>query len=96
MDHDKIIDLGNAAEVILTNPLFNEMCEQFELTTVHEMVQTKPSQSTEREAIYATLVGARSFLGFIQNFVQERNKILKPQNEAPTAEDAEVFDIYRE
>jgi hypothetical protein len=97
MDHDQIIDLGNAAEVILTNPMFNQICEQFEEDTVHKMVQTKPTQSAEREAIYATLVGARELLGFMQNFVQERNKLLKP-NEAPVdaSDDATVLDIYRE
>lgn len=97
MDHDQIIDLGNAAEVILTNPMFNAMCERFELATVHDMVQTKPSQSTEREAIYATLVGSREFIAFMQNFVQERNKLLKPETAPDSAnDDATVLDIYRE
>jgi hypothetical protein len=97
VDTDKIVDLGNAAEVILTNPLFNEICELFEKETVHKMVQTKPTQVSEREAIYATLVGAREFCGFMQSYVQERNKLLKP-DASPVAEDddATVMDIYRE
>lgn len=97
MDTDKIVDLGNAAEVILTNPLFNELCELFEHETVHKMVQTKPTQSDEREAIFATLVGAREFFGFMQSYIQERNKLLKPA-QAPASEedDAAVLDIYRE
>jgi hypothetical protein len=60
------------------------------------MVQTKPSQSKERENIYATLVGAREFLGFMQNYVQERNKILKPAAPVDAEDDATVLDIYRE
>lgn len=97
MDTDKIVDLGNAAEIILTNPLFNELVELFEISTTQQMVQTKPSQSIEREGIYATLVGAREFYGFMQNYVQERNKLLKPA-QAPSSEDddAAVLDIYRE
>lgn len=97
MDTDKIVDLGNAAEVILTNPLFNEICALFELETVHKMVQTKPTQVSEREAIYATLVGAREFCGFMQTYVQERNNLLKLDAAPASADDdAAVLDIYRE
>jgi hypothetical protein len=96
MDTDKIVDLGNVAEAILTNPLFNELCALFEEETVHKMVQTKPTESEAREAIYATLVGAREFNGFLQSYVQERNKLLKPDAAPAPEDDAAVLDIYRE
>lgn len=95
MDTDKIVDLGNAAEAILCNPLFNELCDLFAHETVSNMVQTKPTQVLEREKIYATLVGAREFYGFMQSYVQARNKLQTPDAE-PSAEDADVLDIYRE
>jgi hypothetical protein len=99
MDTDQIVDLGNTAEVILTNPMFNQICEQFEVSTVHKMISTKPSQDKEREEIYATLVGVREFFGFMQSFVQERNKLLKKADPAPPVDpfdDPAVHDIYRE
>lgn len=98
MEHDQIIDLGNTAEAILTNPMFNQICDQFKEAAVHNMASTKPSQSKEREEIYAALVGAREFYGFMQGLVQDRNKLLNPDKALAVdpIDDPAVHDIYRE
>jgi hypothetical protein len=98
MTTDEIIDLGNAAEVILCNPMFNKIVDAFELSTVQAMISTKPDQSGQRELIYNKLVGAREFFAFMQEFVVERNKLIHADqpDELDQIDDQAVHDIYRE
>ena len=97
MDTNEMIDLGNAAEVILCNPMFNKIVEAFELSTVQAMISTKPDQQAQRELIYNKLVGARELFAFMQGFVVERNKLIHAdQPEHDEIDDPNVHDIYRE
>lgn len=95
-DSDKIITFGSAGEAILTNPVFNEILQAWDESTIQAMLATKPEQRREREQLYATISATKEFLGFIQKFVQEMHALQEAPDELAQVDDPAVHDIYKE
>lgn len=81
------IELGAFCGGLLADPQFTILCEQFEKSYCHQLLATKPDQSSERERIYATYNGAQTFIGFINSIFQQAEALSK-------ANDPELADEY--
>lgn len=96
MNSDEIIDMGNYCQQLSVNPKFNELYALFERQVVNVMLATKPSEEKTREKLYSSLQGLRDFVGYMQEFVVEKNKLTEPKQTVDQTDDPSVHDIYRE
>lgn len=95
MDADDISSLGDYCETVLVTEQFNTIIKAYERQIVEQALNTKPEHAELRERIYASLNGVRDFLGFMQEFVIQRDKLNKPE-QADAQDDPAVHDIYAE
>ena len=79
MTNDDVVTLGSFGELMLTNPHFNILLNEFDRTTIEAMLATKPEQQAERERLFASVNAVRDFLAFIQEFVVHKKKLLDPE-----------------
>jgi hypothetical protein len=80
MDQDTIVDLGSLCESFLGHPSFQDLCDQFDRTTVQTILTTTPSAAKEREDAYFTFQGAQQFIGFMQQLVQAKHDLQAPDD----------------
>lgn len=95
-DTDTVLKFGAVGEAILTNPVFNEILEAWDHTTVVAMLATKPEQREERERLFTTINATREFIGFINEFVQEARRMSEAPDPMAQIDDPAVHDIHRE
>jgi hypothetical protein len=67
--------VGWFSDEILTHPHFITIVEEFERTVAHEILNSFPPATSEREAIYWTYNGAKQFLDYMRTFVKFKNDI---------------------
>lgn len=87
MTEDEKIELGGFCGSLLTHPHFNLLCEQFEKSYCQELLGTKPDQAAERERIYATYNGAKTFISFLGSVFHEAKAIAEANDPLADAED---------
>jgi hypothetical protein len=85
---DERIELGAFCGGLLSHPSFNVVCSEFEKTYCNDLLNTRPDQKSERESIYATYQGAKTFIGFMGSLYQHA-KALGEANDPPADELAE-------
>lgn len=95
MTRDEIINMGAFCESLSVSEQFNTLYGLFEKQVVGAMLTTKPSEGAARENLYASLQGVRDLLGFMQEFVVERRKLLTPVLVDET-DNPSVHNIYAE
>lgn len=87
MTEDEKIELGGFCGSLLTHPHFNVVVEQFEKTYCNDLLNTKHAQAAEREHIYATYNGAKTFIAYMGALFHEAKAIAEANDPLADAED---------
>lgn len=75
MNDETVLALGELSTNLLRNPHFDLLNKMFEQQVAADLLETKPSESEERERIYARLQGHRAFLMHIGLFASNYVKL---------------------
>lgn len=81
MTEDRMMELGSYCESFLAHPTFQDLCAEFDKSTVQSMLATKPTDADDREHMYFTFQGAQQFIGFMQQLVQAKDKLIAADDE---------------
>ena len=93
MTEDEKIELGGFCASLLSSPDFNRVISEFDKSYCAEMLATKPGDRDQRENIYHTWNGAKTFIGFLGDLVTTA-KQLAEANEAHVDDD--TADLYED
>lgn len=78
MDHDTTIEVGAFCELVLASDHFNCMWREFEKTSCHDLLNTKPEDAAGRENIFATFNGARTLLNYMAQLAKTAHELQQP------------------
>jgi predicted N-acyltransferase len=88
MTEEEFIELGDFIEGLNGQPSFSALVTLFETQCVHNVLNTAPHEKQKREQAYFTFEGFRTFQGFMNAIVEERDTILKANQEPSSDDDA--------
>ncbi len=95
LTNEQIIELGAFAGQVLNSPYFVELTSMWETQCVDKMLQTKPTETADREYIYTQMTALRDFFGFLADFAGQSAELSeKYYTPKHTTDDPEVHDIY--
>lgn len=77
MNNEILIERGNAAENILKQDVFQAAMNELINIYVGGLLQTKPDQTKEREAAYASARAVQDIVGVLNQWVAVRDQILE-------------------
>jgi hypothetical protein len=77
MTEEQTEAVGWFSEELMAHPHFQAIVDEFERSAAHDILNSIPPASAEREEIYYTYNGAKQFISFMRNLVEAKNKILK-------------------
>lgn len=80
MTEDEYEVVGVYVEEMLAHPWFNRAWQEFETSACHDLLSTKTGDVSERENIWSTFEGAKTFLTFLAGIVKAKNAILKQRS----------------
>lgn len=76
MTEEQLINRGTLAETLLTNPSFKDLIEAFETEIVQEILASPLKNNSDRESLYLTHNGMRSFVSRITGYMNLRDQIM--------------------
>jgi hypothetical protein len=89
------VEVGAFIEAMVAHPFHDMAWQEFEKTTCHDLLSTKPHDKAEREQIYMVFEGARAYITFLANIVKAKNEILKTRSiQDQQQSDDELTDWY--
>lgn len=88
-DDEKIV-LGTFCETVLSSGAFNTITNQYEQSTVQQLLTTKPTDRGRRDELYFSIRGVRDLLSLMSSYVAEKDRLLLiDQPTEPSEDDVE-------
>lgn len=95
MDTDTLLKLGGYCEQALQSPDFQLLATDYEQELVGLLFNSKSNDTQAREQIFFRIQGFRDFLMRLGSIVEQRNKLLDPEQDHSDIDDPTVHDIYK-
>lgn len=80
MTEEQRVMVGQFCDELLAHPLWQLLNYEFEQDTVADLLNTIPPAHSEREGIYFTYNGYRSFVAHMKALVRAKNQILEQRD----------------
>lgn len=80
MTTDELITLGEFCEITRSSPHWERLIQEVEKAAIQNILTSAPGDTKTREQEYFLIQGLNGFIGFMDQLVHEKDKLLNPEN----------------